>query len=184
MSDRGRKRKQEETNAAGLGIGGTKFRRGTTNPDRAFDRRLRERSFFSLDGEEFTRRKRLVDLDGNTYALPQPEDRLLARYRISHEVEDIDQTGWPREGTKVTVDGVEGTHLGKALLYVRKKRGRELVRVPRGELQLLDTETLRYYTARVDLAMFHSASKSGHMIVSDLTHFGTIADPSKFSRRA
>jgi len=175
------KRKRPASDAART-VGEVKVRRGTKNLDRAV-KAQQERDAFALPQQEFTNRARFVDLDGNSYAPPEADDAIYKRYRRTVRLAALAGDGLPDDKRPVRVDRSRGTWRGRALLYIRKRRSKKLVRVPRGTIQLLDTETMRLYTARVDRVFFRRESKSGHMIVTDLTDFGRISDPSLFNLR-
>ena len=174
-----RKRKDSEQE---LFICKYKIRRGTKDFDGAIERR-KVADAYALPQQEFTNRSRFVDQDGNSYALPKPGDAVYERYMSASTIGPIDNSGLPDWREDVEVGTSKGVYHGTALLYVRKKRSRKLYRVPRGTIQLLDTETMRLYTARVERAIFRMGSKSGHALLRDLTAFGTVSNPASFSLR-
>lgn len=160
------------------------LRRGTTNVDRAL-RRREKTSWFSISTSEFARRKRFVDTDGNTYAIANAKDRLYKRHTRNGRVCcAADDNGLPIGGRLVRGgDGTRGREYGRTLLFSRKPRQRSISPLPRGEIQMMDTETGHLFTARVDIAIFHRESKSGHVIVDDMVDWGAISDPSLFGKR-
>lgn len=182
VTDMSSKSKKRKSDAAALRVGEYKLRRGTEDVDGAIQRR-KVADAYALSQQEFTNRARFVDQNGNSYALPRAGDAVYERYRSSGSVDSIAESGFPSKTTDIRVGRSNGTCYGRALLYVRKKRSRKLERVPRGTVQLLDTETLRVYTARVDRAIFRRNSKSGHVLFGDFTGFGTVSDPKSFTRR-
>ena len=166
-----------------LRVGRYKLRRGTQDVDAAIQRR-KVADAYALPLQEFTNRARFVDQAGNSYALPRSEDTVYERYRRAGTVGDLADSGLSDTPRDVKVGKSTGVYYGTALLFVRKKRTRELVRAPRGTVQLLDTETMRLYTARVERSIFRRDSKSGHVLFRDFTEFGTVSDPGSFSLRA
>jgi len=174
-----RKRKQRSEEEASLTVGAVKIRRGTQDVDGAV-RRRQERETHTLPQKEFTKRKRFVDREGNSYALPQPEDKIYRLVNRTMRLESLSGEGLPLKREPVKIGKSSGYLRGRALMYIQKRRTRKLTGAPRGSVQLLDTETMRLYTARIDRAFFFRGSKSGHVVLSDLTEFGTVSDPSSF----
>ena len=178
-ADRKRKRRADEQSRT---VGDVKVRRGTKNVDQAV-RRRQEADMFALPQQEFTNRRRFVDLEGNSYAPPKPEDPIFQRYQHTKRLASLAGDGLPSYKSTVEVGRARGILRGRALLYIRKRRTQKLTIAPRGEVQLLDTESMTLYTGRVETAMLRRESKSGHVVLRDLTDFGTLADPSEFNLR-
>jgi hypothetical protein len=186
MTSRTRKRKSSADSRAeaSLRIGRIKIRRGTEDVDSAVQNRIKNDSFFALPGEEFTKRKRFVDRHGNVYAPPRSGDPIYERYRTTGRIEDaLEAPGVPPASQTLKSRRATGRYRGTALLYARKKRGRKLVSAPRGEIEILDTETLELYTGRISRSIFQRDSKSGHVVVQHLTSFGRVTDPRGFNVR-
>ncbi len=169
-----------------LAIGAIQFRAGIENPDEALQRRAIVNQFTISRSQFDARERRFVDLEGNRYTVPSEHDTAYQMRLKGDDVRAIDpETGLPPPlGTVEAADGSTGTGYGTVLLYARKRRGSELVSVPRGELQLREMHTQRLFTGRVREAMFHRAMKSGHVIVDDLVAFGALTNPRRFTRRA
>lgn len=169
-----------------LSIGSVQFRAGIENPDEALRRRSIVNQFTISRAQFDARDRRFVDLEGNRYTVPVVDDEAYKMRRSGGDIEPIDPTtGLPFPlGTVEADDGTSGTGYGTVMLYARKRRGSELVSVPRGEIQLREMRTQRLYTGRVREAMFHRRMKSGHVIIDDFVRFGALTNPRRFTRRA
>lgn len=169
-----------------LSIGAIQFRAGIENPDEALRRRAVTNQFTISRAQFDARERRFVDLEGNRYTVPRVDDEAYRMRVRGGDVEEIDpETGLPPPVGQVEADdGSRGTGYGTVLLYARKRRGSELVSLPRGDIQLREMRTQRLYTGRVREAMFHRRMKSGHVIVDDFVAFGALTNPRRFTRRA
>lgn len=162
---------------------------GARAVERSMSNRARKR-LFTINQSEFARRKRFIDTDGNEYALPRKDDMLYKQQRQSGMIDDIDELYFVDEdnGDNDTEDKFEQaisvrSKPGKAMLYIRKKRGQELRQRPRGTIELLDLDTKFIYSADVRIVMFDGQDKHGHILFKDMQRTKRVGDVRRFTEK-
>lgn len=139
-------------------------------------KRRSRKKMFTLSQTEFAERKRFIDIQGNEYALPREDDALYVAKLRSGMVDPIENLVHTDEDhTRVR------SSPGKALLYIRKHRGKKISARPMGVIEILDLESKYIYTATVRMVMFDGDDKHGHMLVKDMTRTRRVRDQKRFS---
>jgi hypothetical protein len=138
----------------------------TLDSDSAIKRRVRS-SAFTVSQREFSKRLRFRDEDNNTYAVPLVGDPILQNY-VARNMIDLksDDLNKFNDDEEVPLSG------DRVLLYFRKQRRRQVSAVPSGERTLIDLETHKLYSAKIELVVAKKNGAPGHVLLSEFVDTG------------
>lgn len=156
-----------------------------------------KRRLFRIPRKEFTRRQRYRNSDGTVFAPALASDalyQLLHRHNLVDQLDESDESraqrdpcaarGLPKPSSRSAVDqnGTSGTLYGNVMFFAELPADGRVHRWPSGDVEFIDPETQRVFSATVSRAVFEGKSKGGYVVLRDVVDWGAISDPRDFRK--